>query len=115
MLIAPMLFVSDHVKPPLIVQKIFKGLVAPFRLTWPLTPSKDVKGHDFTNPEQGEKWNTINPFDMKGLKPRLATAVELAFTFPEWLEKHMSELRTPFIVLHSHADKTTDPKMSERL
>ena len=40
MLLAPMLTVSDEVKPPWLVQMIFKHLLARLCPTWPVTPSK---------------------------------------------------------------------------
>jgi acylglycerol lipase len=114
-LVAPMLFVSDDVKPPVVVQQAFKKVLGPFRLSWPMTPSKPFNGGDFRVAEQGDKFNDLSPFTMRTLRPRLATAKEFTFTFPEWMAKHMSELRTPFVVLHSRADKITDSNMSERL
>merc|ERR1719229_430569 len=52
---------------------------------------------------------------MMGLRPRLASAREFAFTFPEWLEDNMEKVQTPFLVMHGTEDKVTDPEMSKRL
>merc|ERR1712039_1106175 len=52
---------------------------------------------------------------MQGLPPRLASAKEMAFVFPEWMESRLAEVRTPFLVLHGLSDKITDPQMSQRL
>lgn len=40
MLLCPMLTVSDEVKPPWVVQMIFKHVLARLFPTWPVTPSK---------------------------------------------------------------------------
>jgi len=114
-LTAPMLFVSDEIKPSKFVQQVFKNVLGPLQLPWPVTPSKEMEGTDFENIDQGRAWSRANPFAMGSLKPRLATAKELGFTFPDWMSKHMSHLQTPFLVLHSRNDKMTDPRMSERL
>lgn len=114
-LTAPMLFVSDEIKPSKLVQQVFKNVLGPLQLPWPVTPTSEMEGTDFENIDQGRAWTRANPFAMGSCKPRLATAKELGFTFPDWMSEHMSQLRTPFIVLHSRNDKMTDPKMSERL
>jgi len=113
--IAPMLFVADDVKPPKIVQILFRRLLGPFKLTLPVTPSKDLDGYDFRFPEQGPGFTEGNLLSMRGLKPRLATACELGFTFPEWMELKLKEVRTPILILHGRDDKVTDPGMSQRL
>jgi len=115
MLIAPMLSVSDEVKPPMIVEKIFKYVLKPCMPTLPLTPGKDVAQFEFRVPEQGEALATCNPLSMQGLQPRLASAYEFVFTFPDWLKEQRGNLRTPFLVLHGTADKITDPNTSQDL
>eukprot|EP00913_Durusdinium_trenchii_P017448 g16398.t2 len=50
-----------------------------------------------------------------GLAPRLGTGREFGFTYPDWLDEHLSEMRTPFIIMHGNADKITDPETSKRL
>lgn len=114
-LLVPMLFVADDVKPPKIVQDIFKTILGPFKLTWPLTPSSSVEEFDFRIPEQGVRWSRSNPFSMQGLKPRIASAKEMAFVFPEWMATRLSEVRLPFLVMHGKSDKVTDHKVSMKL
>lgn len=114
-LMCPMLFVKESMKPPKPVQLFLRGLLGPLKLTWPVTPSKELKKVDFRVAAQGEAFERVNPVNMRGLKPRLATALELGLVFPEWMEKHLGEMETPFIVLHSRADLITDCSMSERL
>jgi len=114
-LIAPMLAISENVKPPKAVQDVFRTLFGPMQLSWPVTPSKDLNHFTFRDLEHCQKFKKANPFGMKGLKPRLATAYAFGFVFPEWMEEHMAELSTPFLVIHGTADKVTDPEMSKRL
>eukprot|EP00931_Biecheleriopsis_adriatica_P081012 TRINITY_DN54363_c0_g1_i1.p1 TRINITY_DN54363_c0_g1~~TRINITY_DN54363_c0_g1_i1.p1 ORF type:complete len:393 (-),score=65.79 TRINITY_DN54363_c0_g1_i1:63-1175(-) len=113
-LIAPMLVVSDHLKPPRIVQEIFKRL-ALLLPTWPLTPSKSLDEFDFRVPEQGRQYVKCNPMSMQGLKSRLGTTKAFAFDFVDWIGENFKEFRTPFLVLHGTADKITDPEGSKRL
>merc|ERR1712217_860005 len=110
-----MLMVSDDVKPPYIVQQIFRFLLVPLLPAWPITPSKDIGSLDFRVPAQCEAFGVCNPICMTGCKPRLATAYALAFAFPKWMEANLSQVKTPFLVLHGAEDKITDPKLSERL
>jgi len=114
-LVAPMLYVSDEVKPHWIVQQAFRRLLGPWKLSWPIAPSKDISCFDFRVPEQGPKLGAANPLSMGGLKPRLATAEQIAFEFPEWMEARMGEVKAPLLILHGTADKVTDPAASKRL
>jgi len=52
---------------------------------------------------------------MQGLKPRLASAREMGFTFPDWMETRLGEVRIPFLVMHGREDKITDHKISQKL
>merc|ERR1719401_944336 len=70
---------------------------------------------DFRVGGQGEAWTEANPLCMRGLKPRLATARELGFTFPDWMREQLPKIRTPFLVLHGATDKVTDPGVSKQL
>jgi len=114
-LVAPMLFVSDDLKPSKLVQQIFKRFLVPLLRKWPITPMKSIEGKDFRIYEQGVKCNNVNPLSFRGLKARLGSAKELAFTFPEWMEKHMKQVENPFLILHGTEDKITDPAISQKL
>jgi len=115
MLVAPMLFVSDELKPPVIVQKIFLWFIVPLLPKWPLTPIKDMEEVDFRVPSQGGKFCKANLFSMKGLKTRLGSAREFGFTYPDWIEGQLKSMRTPLLILHGDNDKVTDPGLSKRL
>lgn len=114
-ILGPMLGVADDVKPPKLVQDLFRGLLGPFNLSWPVAPSKDLAAVDFRVPEHGIEFCHGNPLSMQGHKPRLRTALSLAFTYPEWMETRMAEMRIPFLVLHGKSDKVTDPSLSQML
>ncbi|CAE7684804.1 CSE [Symbiodinium pilosum] len=111
----PMLTVSDEVKPPWIVQMIFKHVVARLLPNWPLSPIKSLANFDFRVPTMGPVYEEVNPFSMKGTLPFLASGREMGFTFIDWLEDHLKEVRTPFLVQHGKSDKITDPASSQRL
>jgi len=114
-LIAPMLCVSDAVKPPWIVQQVFKLFLAGLLPTWPMTPMKSLDGLDFRVAEQGERYVKMNPLSMQGLKTRLGTAKSFGFTFPDWMETKLKEVKTPLLILHGTEDKITDPEVSKQL
>jgi len=114
-LIAPMLCVADDIKPPWIVQQIFKIILAPLLPTWPITPTKSMDGFDFRVVEQGERYVRTNPLSMQGLKSRLGTAMSFGFIFPDWMETKLKEVKTPLLILHGTGDKVTDPEVSKRL
>ncbi|CAE8615432.1 unnamed protein product [Polarella glacialis] len=114
-LVAPMLMVSEELKPSKLIQEIFKYVLKPALPAWPLTPSKPMEDFDFRLKEQGRRFTEFNSLGSRGCKPRLATAYEFVFVFPIWLEKRLHQLQTPFLVLHGAADKITDPKLSQRL
>eukprot|EP00434_Breviolum_minutum_P003858 symbB.v1.2.003393.t1/scaffold190.1/size276550/18 len=115
LLLCPMLTVSEEVKPPWIVQMIFKYLLARLFPTWPVTPSKDISDFDFREPAQGNKYVKMNPLSLQGLTPRLGTSLQLAFVYPDWLKERMSEVRTPFMIQHGLEDRVTDPNTSKQL
>uniref|UniRef100_A0A7S1WQU5 Serine aminopeptidase S33 domain-containing protein n=1 Tax=Alexandrium catenella TaxID=2925 RepID=A0A7S1WQU5_ALECA len=114
-LVAPMLFVSDEIKPPVFVQKLFRWIVAPLLPRWPIAPVKDMEDFDFRVPSHGHRFCAKNPLSMQGLKARLGSACSLGFTFPDWMEGHLRSVRTPLLILHGDADKVTDPALSKRL
>eukprot|EP00929_Paragymnodinium_shiwhaense_P041087 TRINITY_DN21372_c0_g1_i1.p1 TRINITY_DN21372_c0_g1~~TRINITY_DN21372_c0_g1_i1.p1 ORF type:complete len:367 (-),score=91.80 TRINITY_DN21372_c0_g1_i1:251-1351(-) len=113
--LCPMLFVSDDIKPHWIVQLLFKYVIRHTLPTWPVAPTKPMAHVDYRVPEQGISITNKNLLGMQHKPPRLGTAYELAFRWPEWVDKNIKELKTPFLVLHGEADQITDPKLSQRL
>mmetsp|Transcript_17654 Transcript_17654/g.46591 ORF Transcript_17654/g.46591 Transcript_17654/m.46591 type:complete len:369 (+) Transcript_17654:47-1153(+) len=114
-LVCPMLVVHDHVKPSWIVEQIFKHLLAKLLPTLPAAPTKDLASLFYRVEQQGTRYADTNPFSLRGLKPRLGTALQLGFAFPDWMKHQLANVRAPFLVLHGAADRITDPSMSQRL
>jgi len=114
-LVAPMLFVSDAIKPGWLVTQIFKYVLLPLLPEWPMTPTKNMDELDFRVVEHGRRYPKGNFLGMQGLKCRLASAYQFGFVFPAWIESRLKQVRTPFLILHGTADKITDPVMSQRL
>lgn len=114
-LVAPMLTVSDELLPHWLVILFFKHVLVRLFPYWPISPSKDMTQWDFRVPDQGFVYVKLNPLSMHGLKPRLGTAWSMAFEFPAWMGARLTEVRTPFLVLHGRSDKITDHALSQRL
>ncbi len=115
-LVCPMLFLSDEMKPRKIVTDFLQNVLAPLVPTWPITPSKNTNLFAYRDPEQCQKYvQNPDPLGMHGLKPRVATAVAMAITWPDWLTKHMCRLTTPLFLLHGDSDRVCDPVLSKRL
>mmetsp|Transcript_29917 Transcript_29917/g.75299 ORF Transcript_29917/g.75299 Transcript_29917/m.75299 type:complete len:347 (-) Transcript_29917:344-1384(-) len=112
-MLAPMIAVADHMHPPWAVSQVLKHIVAPLFGTFPITPTKDMIEHCFSDPAMVEVAKT-NPFGPVGL-PRLATAKSMAFQCSEYLAAEMSNFNTPLIIFHGSADLVTEPVLSKRL
>lgn len=113
-LAAPMLYVSESVRPPKIVEFAFKKILARLMPKWPITPVKNLTQFSFRVLEQGHKWGDCNPMSAE-MKPRMATGRELGFTFPDWIDTRLSDFRTPVLICHGESDIVTDPSLSKRL
>mmetsp|Transcript_76946 Transcript_76946/g.238323 ORF Transcript_76946/g.238323 Transcript_76946/m.238323 type:complete len:369 (+) Transcript_76946:99-1205(+) len=114
-LVAPMLFVSDEVKPPKVVQHFFKWFLVPLLPLWPITPVKSLDHLDFRVPSQGHTFGPANPMGMKGLKARLISALQFGFVFPDWMETQLKNFKTPVLIQHGDHDFITEPELSRRL
>jgi len=112
-MIAPMIAVADHVKPPWVITQFLKHVLAPLAGTFPITPTKDTTSLGFADPEMVEIGRT-NPFGLCG-KFRLATANALAFQCPEYLAEEMHRFDAPLLIMHGSADLLTEPALSKRL
>eukprot|EP00929_Paragymnodinium_shiwhaense_P088385 TRINITY_DN48702_c0_g1_i1.p1 TRINITY_DN48702_c0_g1~~TRINITY_DN48702_c0_g1_i1.p1 ORF type:complete len:367 (+),score=46.92 TRINITY_DN48702_c0_g1_i1:85-1185(+) len=114
-LLCPMLFVADAVKPTWITQQVFKLFLRFLLPDWPITPTKDMDTVEFRIPCMGSRYSHGNAFGVRHLKPRLASAYEFGFRWPEWIEANVHQLRTPFLVIHGDKDMITEPTMSQKL
>lgn len=110
-LIAPMVKISESLKPPPIVTAVLKR-VAIFAPTWQIVPTKDIIDSAYRVPEKRDEVRR-NPYSYTA-KPRLATAVTLLNVSNE-LESRLGEVTIPFLLLHGEADTVTDPSVSKAL
>uniref|UniRef100_A0A6A7G919 Caffeoylshikimate esterase n=1 Tax=Hirondellea gigas TaxID=1518452 RepID=A0A6A7G919_9CRUS len=110
-LLAPMVKISDRVRPPAFVVNILVHL-AKFIPKSPITPSKDLTELCFHD-QQIVAEERENPLLYK-LKPRLASALSLlnASTF---CEENFEKVEFPFLVLHGEEDQVTEPSVSQTL
>ncbi|KAF3433786.1 hypothetical protein FNV43_RR24889 [Rhamnella rubrinervis] len=110
-LVAPMCKIAEEMKPhPLVVGFLVKLCkVIP---TWKIIPSNDVIDSAFKVPEVREEIRA-NKYCYKG-RPRLKTGYELLRVSSE-LEKKLTEVSLPFLVLHGEEDKVTDKSVSKEL
>jgi len=110
-LIAPMVKISDEMKPPAVVIAVLSRL-AYFAPTWQIIPSPDVI--DKANKDLEKRARVKNNPYTYTAKPRLATGLTLLNTSLD-LESRMDEITIPFLVLHGEADEVTDPNCSKML
>lgn len=110
-LIAPMVKISDKVKPPPVVVEIMKklALVLP---TWAIVPSKDIITAAYKDPVKREMVRNNKYSYTK--KPRLGTSLVLLNVSTD-LEARVDEVTVPFLLLHGEADTVTDPLVSQHL
>lgn len=113
-LVAPMLYVSDNLKPSRITVTLFRYLALPLFPKWPIAPAKNIGEFTYRTKgvSKGMSGNNALAYHCKG---RLATAFELGFKFPKYFSQNIHKFTTPFLVLHGDADLVTDPAMSKRL
>lgn len=71
---APMLFVSDDIKPHWIIVSLFRHVIIKISIlmTWPVAPSKDITSKAYSDPTH-ISFNKANPLAYSS-KPRLASA-----------------------------------------
>lgn len=110
-LLAPMVKISDNLKPPAVVILALR-LLARVLPTWKVVPVKDIMDLANQDPTKKEKMKG-NPLLYKD-KPRLGTARTL-LNISNDLERRMHEVSMPFLLLHGAADVVTDPDVSRDL
>eukprot|EP01043_Picozoa_sp_COSAG02_P072775 COSAG02_NODE_13865_length_1337_cov_4.739095_1_plen_315_part_01 len=102
---APMLTVSDDIKPPWLIQMLFKHLIVRLLPLWPVAPTKDLLDRCFSNPRVLEVVRANR--ETLGLgyqyKPRLKTAKALGFDCPDFLTPRLKDIRLPFFCMHGAA------------
>ncbi|KAK7343272.1 hypothetical protein VNO77_11889 [Canavalia gladiata] len=110
-LVAPMCKIADEMRPNRMVVSVLSALskVAP---SWRLVPTEDIIDVAFKLPEVREQIRA-NRYCYKG-RPRLRTGYEL-FRVSTDIEKRLTEVSLPFVVLHGEEDKVTDKSVSKQL
>ncbi|KAK4758039.1 hypothetical protein SAY87_019340 [Trapa incisa] len=110
-LVAPMCKITDDMKPPGLVISVLIKLcnIIP---AWKIIPTKDIIDLAFKRPEIREQVRT-NQYCYKG-RPRLKTGYE-CLRVSMTLEKRLSEVSLPFLVLHGEEDRVTDKSVSKLL
>eukprot|EP01047_Picozoa_sp_COSAG01_P025752 COSAG01_NODE_1638_length_9653_cov_230.802282_11_plen_408_part_00 len=114
---APMLTVSDDIKPPWLVQMLFKHCIVRMCPLWPAAPTKDILDRCWTDPKILEVVRANRKKQGLGyaFKPRLRTAMSLGFQCTDWLGPRLRNVNVPFFVMHGAADEVTDPASSRQL
>ncbi|PWA97773.1 Alpha/beta hydrolase fold-1 [Artemisia annua] len=110
-LIAPMVKISDKVRPRWPIPEILM-FVSKFAPTLAIVPTEDLVVKSVKVPEK-RIIGAMNPNRYRG-KPRLGTVMEL-LRVTDYLSSRLSEVSIPFIVLHGDADSVTDCNVSKEL
>lgn len=110
-LVAPMCKISDKVRPRWPIPQILT-FIARFFPTLPIVPTPDLL-YKSVKVDHKKVIADMNPMRYRG-KPRLGTVVEL-LRVTDLLNKKLSQVSLPFIVLHGSADVVTDPEVSMEL
>ncbi|KAL8228159.1 hypothetical protein R6Q57_015743 [Mikania cordata] len=110
-LIAPMCKISDKVRPKWPIPEILM-FISKFAPTLAIVPTADLVDKSVKVPAK-RIIGTMNPVRYTG-KPRLGTVTEL-LRVTDYLNRRLSDVKIPFIVLHGDADVVTDPAVSEEL
>ncbi|OIW12225.1 hypothetical protein TanjilG_06014 [Lupinus angustifolius] len=110
-LVAPMCKIVDGMIPPKWLTKILL-LMVNFLPKHKLLPQKNLFNIAFREPKKKEQaaYNIIAYKD----NPRLLTALEMLKTTEE-IERRLSEVSLPLLILHGEADLVTDPSVSKAL
>ena len=103
-LLAPMISISDHMKPSPYIQQLL-GIMAFIFPTWPVTITNISGALSFREEGFDELVDNLNKLQYPGF-PRLATAASF-LTAQEWMKKQCHRVEIPFLVLHGTADVVT--------
>eukprot|EP01083_Nonionella_stella_P018968 52775_1 len=108
---APMIKISEKLKPPQIVITTLSCMAGLFPLE-AATPIADIARYCFHNKRLVQA-DQDNPLIFSAL-PRLATGLEL-LNVSNYCEANLARVRLPFLVMHGSDDKVTDPLVSQAL
>jgi hypothetical protein len=98
-----MLGIEDHLRPHPVVEHLLVKVITPLLPTWPLTPGGGEAGMLMAMKDREFSLATFYTNDLGpvGAKLRLKTAVELGIVGCTWIQEHLAELRTPFLIVHA--------------
>jgi alpha-beta hydrolase superfamily lysophospholipase len=110
-LVAPMLKISEKMKPP---QALLPVLIKLCNIipTWRITPTKDIIDTAYRDTIKRDEIR-CNPYAYQG-GPRLATAYQL-YKASSFIQAHLAEVSLPFICIHGLADCVNEPEASKML
>ena len=108
---APMVQISDDLKPPAIVVAIIRIFARLIPLA-PITPIEDILDKCFKIDSQ--KLRARSHCLQYNMKPRLHTSLVMLHT-TEDITARMGELSTPVLIIHGGADAVTCPELSRAL
>ncbi|KAK1286653.1 hypothetical protein QJS10_CPB20g00867 [Acorus calamus] len=110
-LVAPMCKIAEEMRPHPMVIKILEKLckIIP---TWKIIPTKDIVNIAIKLPEKRQE-ALANEYYYHG-KPRLKTGKELLLASLD-IEKNLSKVSLPFLIVHGGDDIVTDPSVSQSL
>eukprot|EP00037_Helgoeca_nana_P034318 m.421298 g.421298 ORF g.421298 m.421298 type:complete len:356 (+) comp33753_c0_seq1:70-1137(+) len=114
-LVCPMLDVHAKVRPGWITETLLQRLIVPLIPTWQITPGEPVRHLLLHDVEAAEKAHSANTYGARDAKPRLQTAFELGVVGCAWLQEHLSEFSTSFLIYHGGDDMVTSPDVSRRM
>lgn len=108
---APMVKISDKLKPPPVVIEIMR-LVAKVIPLAPITPIEDILDKCFKIEKQ--KLRARNHALHYSMKPRLLTSLVMLQT-TEDISARLSDMKHPILIVHGGADTVTCPELSKAL
>jgi alpha-beta hydrolase superfamily lysophospholipase len=108
---APMVKISDELKPPRLVVEAMKW-IAKFIPLAPVTPIEDILDKCFKVDQQ--KLRARNHCLQYNLKPRLQTSIVMLQTTDD-ISARLKDLSHPVLIVHGGADVVTCPELSKSL
>mmetsp|Transcript_5190 Transcript_5190/g.12153 ORF Transcript_5190/g.12153 Transcript_5190/m.12153 type:complete len:348 (-) Transcript_5190:4-1047(-) len=111
-LIAPMIHISAKATPPKAIEWLFTKIAKCYPRA-AILPTKDISALAWSDPETRAQIQS-SPLGGGKAKLRLSTAMQL-LAATQWLSAHLSDVKTPFIVLHARDDVVTESESSARL
>ena len=116
-LVAPMVYVSDHLRPSKAAETILKKVILPLIPAWPIFPNSNLSDMCYTDADHAKKMmirEDENPVCYRG-KARVCTAFSLGVQYDLFIRREMKNIDVPFLVLHGEEDIVTSPEMSKTL